>query len=1175
MTGWQRTWALGKQRLRRARGVGLWWQGLVVAGAVVGGSALAALAGFVIPSQLMVESFGTSYPGEVAGVQVGTALASIRDLNGDSYADLVIGAPNLPSDTRSGKIFIFFGKSGTTPSSWSRAIPLSEADVTLTGEKSYDNAGTTVSGLGDVNGDGIHDLGIAAPGNGDGGTNAGKVYVVLGRKTGWPKTSTLGTFADASFIGYTAERVGIALARAGDVQGSATGCCEDILIGSDSHTEAGKTGAGRAFLVFGRSTGWTKNFKLTDTTGRTVTDANVASFVGDVADQRVGKSVGGPVDLNRDGYADVLLGAGGDTAAGQNDRGQVGVVFGKLSGWSKDVSFAATTDVLIVGEQDGSGFGKSLAGVTSIDGDGWRELVVGAPDFDVDGTLSDAGKVYVFRGKGTIAWTKGLTLAASSADTAVTGEAVYDRAGSTVAEAGDFNQDGVEDLLIGADQADSVIGSSDNAGRVYLSLGRINPSGVSSLKDAGMKFIGTATSGRAGQGLAGRLDLDQDEYPDLVVGVPFADPTTGTNAGAVYLLRGALFSDNDKDGYTVYAGDCDDANSGRSPGIVDIAYDGIDQDCNGSDLTDVDLDGYSSSAVGGTDCNDADATVNPSAKEACNLRDDNCNGQVDEGAQNSYYADQDGDGYGNSDPSLIVKSCTQPSGTVTNADDCNDSPATGASVYPGAPELPYDGVDQDCSGSDLVDVDGDGEASVLVSGPDCDDGNPDINTDALDIPYNRIDEDCDGSDREDVDADGYAWVGVPNGEDCDDTNAAIHPGVSDVPYNGIDEDCSGTDLVDVDEDGVVAVQAGGTDCLDQDSSAYPGARDIPNDAIDQNCDGELAVDSDRDGFSVPDDQDCNDQDDGIYPGAEEIPYDGLDQDCDGVDLVDIDLDGYEGIEAGGDDCDDGDNTIHPDAVDQPYDGVDQDCDGILINDVDGDGYDATEAMGTDCRDTDPDIHPGATELPGNMEDENCNGVSSDPDSDGYGTSPDNFGLPDDCDETRADVNPGEGEVPYDGVDQDCSGQDLTDVDDDGFDSEAAGGSDCDDQNADINPLMDEDRSNGVDDNCDGIVDEEDVDRDGFTVVAGDCDDFDIDVHPGMPEIPGDEKDNDCNGRIDEHVISGESSTSGIGCSTMGGRAPGGAGSGPVGAGGLVLGAIFWLLRRKNAGRAHQFRAGSL
>lgn len=1165
MGGWQQRTRkqVGEERKRKAGG--LRTAGACLAGiSLAGGAAWAALTGFTLPAQLNIDAFGTSYPGEVAGVQVGTALASIRDLNGDSYADLVIGAPNSPSDTRSGKIYIFFGKAGTTPSSWNRSISLTEADVTLSGEKNYDNAGTTVSGLGDVNGDGIHDLGIAAPGNGDGGTNAGKVYLVLGRKTGWPKTAALGTFADASFIGFTAERVGISLARAGDVQGSATGCCEDILIGSDNHTETGKTGAGRAFLVFGRSSGWTKNFKLTDTLGKTVTDTNVASYVGDVADQRVGKSVGGPVDLNRDGYADIVLGAGGDTAAGQNDRGQVGIIFGKSSGWARDASFAASTDVLIVGEQDGGGFGKSVAGVSSMDGDGWRELVVGAPDYDVDGSLSDAGKVYVFRGKGTIAWTKGLSLAASSADISFTGEAVYDRAGSTLAEAGDFNQDGVEDLLVGADQADSVIGNSDNAGRVYLVLGKASPSGIVSLKDAGVRFIGTSTSGRAGQGLAGRLDLDQDEYPDLVVGVPFADPSTGTNAGSVYLLRGAQFSDNDKDGYSIYAGDCDDASAALSPGITEIAYDGIDQDCSGSDLTDVDKDGYASTVVGGTDCNDSDALVSPAAKESCNLKDDNCNGSVDEGAQSTFYVDQDGDGYGNPDTSKVVKACTQPSGTVTNNRDCDDSLSTGASTYPGAPEVPYDGIDQDCSGGDLVDVDGDGEASVLVGGPDCDDGNPDINSDAIDQPYNGADEDCDGADRVDLDADGYAWEGTPGGEDCDDENAAIHPGVTDVPYNGIDEDCSGSDLIDVDQDGVVAVQAGGTDCLDTDPQSYPEAHDIPNDFVDQNCDGELAVDSDLDGFSVPDDNDCNDLDADVYPGAEEIPYDGQDQDCDGLDLVDMDSDGYESTAAGGTDCDDLDNTIHPNAVDQPYDGVDQDCDGILINDVDGDGFDAVEAQGTDCRDTDPDINPSATEILGNSEDENCNGVASDPDGDGFGTAPDDFGKAEDCDESDPEIFPGQEEVPYDEVDQDCSGQDLTDVDGDGFDGEAAGGADCDDENADVNPLMDENRDNGIDDNCDGIIDEEDVDGDGYTAAAGDCDDFAADVYPGATEIPGDEKDNDCNGRIDEHVVSGEALASGMGCAYVGG--PGRTSGGESGGGSVwALGALcvgFWVKSRR-------------
>jgi predicted outer membrane repeat protein len=184
------------------------------------------------------------------------------------------------------------------------------------------------------------------------------------------------------------------------------------------------------------------------------------------------------------------------------------------------------------------------------------------------------------------------------------------------------------------------------------------------------------------------------------------------------------------------------------------------------------------------------------------------------GADLRYFTDADADG-------------------VHALDDCDDDDP---GAFPGAPEVPYDGVDQDCDGADVCDVDGDGFDATPCGGEDCDDEVAAVNPDVPEVWYDGVDQDCDGVDL-DQDHDGYD-AADHGGEDCDDQNPARSPGVAEVPYDGIDQDCDGADLVDVDGDGFVSTDAGGDDCDDNDAAVYPGAEDPQKDGIDQACDGD-------------------------------------------------------------------------------------------------------------------------------------------------------------------------------------------------------------------------------------------------------------------------------------------------------------------------------------------------
>jgi hypothetical protein len=174
--------------------------------------------------------------------------------------------------------------------------------------------------------------------------------------------------------------------------------------------------------------------------------------------------------------------------------------------------------------------------------------------------------------------------------------------------------------------------------------------------------------------------------------------------------------------------------------------------------TDFDRDGFEEV----DDCNNEDAMIFPGAEEVCDNVDNNCDGMIDEGVLLIFYMDVDGDGYGS--PTEFMESCDPPLSYVVDNTDCDDNDA---SINPEATEVPRDGIDNDCDGSDLGDVDGDG-----FSSDDCDDDNALVYPGAEEIPYDGIDNDCDGSDLADMDGDGYDSYLVA-GADCDDNDASV------------------------------------------------------------------------------------------------------------------------------------------------------------------------------------------------------------------------------------------------------------------------------------------------------------------------------------------------------------------------------------------------------------------
>jgi hypothetical protein len=183
---------------------------------------------------------------------------------------------------------------------------------------------------------------------------------------------------------------------------------------------------------------------------------------------------------------------------------------------------------------------------------------------------------------------------------------------------------------------------------------------------------------------------------------------------------------------------------------------------------DRDKDGYPEDV----DCNDEDAAVFPGAQETCDGVDQDCDGQTDNDASDAVWGWTDGDGDGHGDPLTPAWVCALATGQVAEPTDCDDAAAT---TFPGAAEVPNDGIDQDCNGTDDLDSDGDGVPST----EDCDDQDPDVFPGQVEICDGR-DEDCSGT-ADDGDALGTT-IDCPAETCVEARDAGVLPEVSGVTW---------------------------------------------------------------------------------------------------------------------------------------------------------------------------------------------------------------------------------------------------------------------------------------------------------------------------------------------------------------------------------------------------------
>jgi large repetitive protein len=471
--------------------------------------------------------------GGLAGDSSGRSVSSAGDVNGDGLADLIVGAylsdPTVLSSD-AGRSYVVFGKTSTAGIELSN---LGAGGFVINGECSSDQSGFSVSGAGDVNGDGLPDLLIGAPGNKNGSWSAsGRSYVVFGKTSN--TDIDLSNLSTAGFVingsgACSASHSGWSVSNAGDVNGDGLA---DLIIGAPGENFS----TGVSYVVFGKSSNSPINL------------AAVAGGIGgfqvfgdsDVAFGEFGDSVSSAGDVNGDGLADLIIGA----KKYSSGSGLSYVVFGKTSGSPVDaraINAGWSGGFLITGQNANDNSGCSVSSAGDVNGDGLADLVVGAYKNDPAMTRTDAGRSYVVFGKTSFNAINLSALAAGAGGGfSIIGENGGDNSGTSVSSAGDFNGDGLADLIVGASGSGI---PTLFTGRSYVVFGKtgaldINLSAVAA-GSGGFAINGQCRYDTSGYSVSSAGDVNGDGLTDLIVGAKASDPTLSTtDAGRSYVIFG-------------------------------------------------------------------------------------------------------------------------------------------------------------------------------------------------------------------------------------------------------------------------------------------------------------------------------------------------------------------------------------------------------------------------------------------------------------------------------------------------------------------------------------------------------------------------------------------------------------------------------------------------------------
>jgi len=455
--------------------------------------------------------------GNAPGDNFGASVSTAGDVNGDGFADIIIGAD--VKNNNKGEVYVIYGNLTFSFSDLSLDLTRLDPATTgfqITGGDIDDHLGLSVSAAGDVNGDGYDDIIIGAYGKDN---KRGTAYVVYGNKTSSLSDLDLSLNAlDPKTTGFAirgsadGDHFGWSVSTAGDVNNDGYA---DIIVGAPKKSN----NRGAAYVIYGNETVEMRNIDLSSETGGYM-------ITGSADNDYFGSSVSRAGDVNNDGYDDIIIGAYGKN----NNQGVVYVVYGgdKSSLAPIDLAFTALdpaeTGFTMTGSAQNDYFGYAVSRAGDVNNDGFDDVVVGAFN-----SHNQKGAVYIIFGNLT---------SSSSGDRGfvITGEMAGDHLGYSVRAAGDVNGDGYDDVIAGADVTDNSRGTAyiiygnkaSSPSDLDLGLNALDP------ETTGFTLTGEASGDHFGYSVSTAGDVNNDGFDDIVIGA--------YTKNAVYVVHASSFS---------------------------------------------------------------------------------------------------------------------------------------------------------------------------------------------------------------------------------------------------------------------------------------------------------------------------------------------------------------------------------------------------------------------------------------------------------------------------------------------------------------------------------------------------------------------------------------------------------------------------------------------------------